>query len=118
MGPLTEQRMSEYQRRASLLRTGPSPAGGRKAGRQAAARAGKARGKFDPRAGILYQTVSRLPVANQDFLGSGMVDIRREGRHPPGGSQPEISSPEKTHRTPERALPLRTQETKWPGSER
>ena len=39
----------------------------------------KARGKFGPRDGILYQTASRLPVANQVFLGSWMVDICQEG---------------------------------------
>ena len=38
------------------------------------------RGHLGPRDGILYQIVSRLPVANQVFLGSWMVDIRQEGR--------------------------------------
>ena len=28
---------------------------------------------------IFYQTVSRLPVANQDYLGFWTVDIHREG---------------------------------------
>ena len=37
----------------------------------------KARGKVGPRDGILYQTASRLPVANQVFLGSWTVDIAR-----------------------------------------
>ena len=40
----------------------------------------KARDKLGPRDGILYQTVSRLPVVNQIFLGSWMVDILQEGR--------------------------------------
>ena len=40
----------------------------------------KARGNLGPRASILHQTVSRLPVANQVFLGSWMVDICQEGR--------------------------------------
>ena len=40
----------------------------------------KARGKLSPRDGILYQTVSRLPVPDQVFLGSWTVDIRQEGR--------------------------------------
>ena len=40
----------------------------------------KARGNLDPRDGILHQTVSRLPVNNQVFLGSWMVDIHQEGR--------------------------------------
>ena len=39
----------------------------------------KARGNLSPRDGILHQTVSRLPVANQVFLGSRTVDICQEG---------------------------------------
>ena len=39
----------------------------------------KVRGNLGPREGILHQTVSRLPVANQVFLGSWMVDICQEG---------------------------------------
>ena len=39
----------------------------------------KARGSLSPRDGILHQIVSRLPVANQVFLGSWMVDICQEG---------------------------------------
>ena len=38
----------------------------------------KARGKHGRRDGILYQTVSKLPVANKDFLGSWTVDIHQE----------------------------------------
>ena len=38
------------------------------------------RGNLGPRDSILYQTASRLPVANQDFLGFWTVDIHREGR--------------------------------------
>ena len=37
------------------------------------------RGKLGPRDGIPYQNVSRLPVANQVYLGSWVVDIHREG---------------------------------------
>ena len=40
----------------------------------------KARGNLGPRDGILHRTVSRLPVANQVFLGSWTVDIHQEGR--------------------------------------
>ena len=40
----------------------------------------KARGNLGPRDCILHQTVSRLPVANQVFLGSWMVDSCQEGR--------------------------------------
>ena len=69
--------LSKYQRRASQLRTSPSPAGGREAG---SLQPEPERGNLGPRNGILYQTVSRLPVANQVFLRSWMVDIHREGR--------------------------------------
>ena len=40
----------------------------------------KARGNLGPRDGILHHSVSRLPVANQIFLGSWTVDICQEGR--------------------------------------
>ena len=39
----------------------------------------KAMGKLGPRDGILYQIVSRLPVANQGFLGFQTVDSHQEG---------------------------------------
>ena len=39
----------------------------------------KARGNLSPRDGILHQIVSRLPVANQVFLKSWMVDICQDG---------------------------------------
>ena len=39
----------------------------------------KARDGLDPRDKILHQMVSRLPVANQVFLGSWTVDICQEG---------------------------------------
>ena len=51
----------------------------------------KARGNLDPRDGILHQTVSRLPVAKQVFLGSWMVDICQEGRS-------QRSAPQRRHR--------------------
>ena len=38
----------------------------------------KVRGNLSPR-NILHQTVSRLPGANQVFLGSWTVDIHQEG---------------------------------------
>ena len=53
--------LSKYQRRASQLWTGPSPTGGREAGRR---HPEPERGKFGPRDGIPYQNASRLPVAN------------------------------------------------------
>ena len=67
--------LNKYQRRASRLQTIPSPL---ETGRQAgAARAGQ--GQYWAQEGILYQTASRHPVANQDFLGFWMVGIHREG---------------------------------------
>ena len=61
------------------------------AGRQAGdSQSWKARGKLGPRDGILYQTVSRLPVANQVFLGSWTVDIHQEGRS-------QRSAPQRRH---------------------
>ena len=57
------------------------------AGKQASnSQSQKARGKLSPRDGIPYHTASRLPVANQVFLGSWTVDIHQEGhsqRSPP-----------------------------------
>ena len=50
----------------------------------------KARGKLGPRDGILYQTASRLPVANQVFLGSWTVDICQEGHS-------QRSAPQRRH---------------------
>ena len=39
---------------------------------------------------IIYQTASRLPVANQVFLGSWMVDTHQEGRS-------QTSAPQRRH---------------------
>ena len=39
----------------------------------------RARGKLGPRDGIFHHSVSRLPVANQIFLGPWTVDICQEG---------------------------------------
>ena len=69
--------MSKYQRKASWQGTGPSSDRGREAGR---GQPEPETGNLGPRDGILYQTASRLPVANQVFLGSWMVDIHQEGR--------------------------------------
>ena len=79
--------MSEYQRRASWLRTSPSPTREREAsGRED--RTGKWQSL--PQRGILYQTTSRLPVANQDFFEFWMVDICQECRS-------QRSAPQKRH---------------------
>ena len=50
----------------------------------------KLRGNLGPRDGILHQTVSRFPVANQVFLGSWMVDNRQEGHS-------QRSAPQRRH---------------------
>ena len=50
----------------------------------------KARGNLGPRDSIFHQTVSRLPVANQVFLGSWMVDTHQEGRS-------QTSAPQRRH---------------------
>ena len=50
----------------------------------------KARGKLGSRDGILNQTVSTLPVANQVFLGSWTVDICHEGHS-------QRSTPQRRH---------------------
>ena len=73
----------------------------------------KAKGNLGPSDGIPHQTVSRLPVANQVFLGSWTVDICQEGR-----SQRSSISLQETHSTPEMALQLRTQETEQLGQSR
>ena len=60
-------------------------------GRQAGdSQSQKARGNLGLRDGILYQTVSRLSVANQVFLGSWMVDICQEGHS-------QRSAPQRIH---------------------
>jgi len=63
--------LNKYQRRASQLHTGPSPAA-RGNGRHATATGGRQGAISAPETGILHQTVNRLlaPVANQVFLGS------------------------------------------------
>ena len=77
---------------------GPSPTGGREAGR---GQSEPERGNLGPRDGIIYQTASRLSVVNQEFLGFWMVDICQEGHSQRSASQ-------KRHK----ARPLYTQKTK------
>ena len=79
--------LSEYQRRVSWQRTAPSSAGGKKAGGQ---QPELERCNLGPRDGILYQTVSRLPAANQIFLRSWTVHICQEGCS-------QRSAPQKRH---------------------
>ena len=91
--------LSEYRKRASQQRTGPSPAEGREAGGQ---QPEPERGKLSPRDGILHQTASRLPVANQAFLGSWTDDICRE-------SCSQRLSPQKRHMTHLRSTRVHTE---------
>ena len=76
------QRPEQYHRRASQLQTGPSTSRGSGDGCQPEPE----RGKLHLREGIPYQTANRLPDSNQR-----LPEIL-DGCHPPGGSQPEISS--------------------------
>ena len=50
----------------------------------------KARGNLGHKDGILHQTVSRLPVTDQVFLGFWMVDIHQEGHS-------QRSAPQRRH---------------------
>ena len=61
----------------------------------------KAKGNLSPRD-------SRLPVANQVFLGSWMVDICQEDHS-------LRSAPQRRHSTPETVLSRRTREIELPG---
>ena len=62
------------------------------------------KGAFGPRQASYTKRQADF-IANQDFLGFWMIDIRREGRN----------SPEETHGTPEKVCPLYTQKTEWLG---
>ena len=71
------------------MQTGPIPP--LEAERQAGdSQSWKASGNLGPIDGILHQTVSMLPVANQVFLGSWTVDIHQEGRS-------QRSAPQRRH---------------------
>ena len=72
---------------ASSGQAHPLPETGRQVGDS---QSQKARGKLIPRDSILHQTASRLPVANQVFLGSWMVDICQEGHS-------QRSAPQRRH---------------------
>jgi len=96
--PSQNKRLSDPQRKATGCGPAHPPP---EAERQASdSQSWKVRGNLGPRDGVLYQTASWLPVANQVFLVSWTVDIHQE-----------VSSPEETHSTPEIALLLHTQET-------
>ena len=81
-----KRKTEQFQRRASLKQTGPSPAGGRR-------KRGGERGKLGPRDGTPYQTANRPPVSNQR-----LPEIL-DGWHPLGGSRLETSSPHRAHPT-------------------
>ena len=57
-------------------------------------------GNLGPRDSILYQTASRLPVTNQDVLGSWMVDICQKGHS-------QTSAPQRRHTAPLRCCASR-----------
>ena len=79
--------------RGELAGSGPAhslPEAGRQVGDS---QSQKARSKLSPRDGSLSQTVSRLPVANQVFLGSWTVDICWEGLS-------QRSAPQRRHTAP------------------
>ena len=86
------KRLSEHQRRASWLLTGPSPTGGREAGRRQPELESEGI-HLSPRNGILHQTVSQLLVANQIFLVSWTVGIHQEGHS-------QRSAPQRRHMAP------------------
>ena len=79
--------LSEYLRRACCRPAHPLPEAGMQAG---TSQSWKERGKLGPRDSIPYQTVSRLSVTNQVFLGSWTVDIHQEGCS-------QRSAPQKRH---------------------
>ena len=68
--------LSKHQSRASQLQTGCSPQR-RQRGRHATARVGRHGATSAPEMAS-FTRLSRLPVANQVFLGSWMVDIHQE----------------------------------------
>ena len=77
--------LREYQKRAGWP---IPPARGRETSGQQPESEGE--GQSWPQRRILHQTVSRLPVANQDFLRSWMVDILQEGHS-------QRSAPQRRH---------------------
>ena len=78
-------RTEQFQRRASWLRTGPFPAGGRRQG-------GGERGKLGPRDGIPTKLQTGFQSLTKDFLRFWMVDIRQEGR---GSSEQTQDAPDR-----------------------
>ena len=79
---LTEQRVERTPKESWPAAYRPLPSRWRQRGRRGTARAGRqgVTPILSAETSVLHQTVSRLPVANQVFLGSWMVDIHQEGR--------------------------------------
>ena len=71
--------LNNHQRKVGWLWTGPSPPEGREAGMRQPEPEGE--GPSQPQSQHPPKTVSRLPVANHDFLGSWMVEFCQEERH-------------------------------------
>ena len=87
-GLLTEQRIEQIPKESQPAADQPNPHQ-RQRGRQATARAGRRRAISAPETASSTK-LSRIPVANQVFLGSWMVDIRQEGRS-------QRSAPQRRH---------------------
>ena len=101
--------LSKYKRRASLAAYRPLPlAGGREAGTWQPEPEGK---------GLLQSQPQRPASSTKLWAGSQLRTTSSwdpGGWHLPGGSQPEISSPEEIQSTPQTMLSWCTQETKRP----
>ena len=77
--------LSKYRGELASCRQAHPPAVGREAGGRQPELVGE--GKSQPQRCILNQTMSRLLVASQVFLGSWMVDIHQEGHSQRSGPQ-------------------------------
>ena len=82
--------LSKYRGELASCRQAHPPAVGREAGGRQPELVGE--GKSQPQRCILNQTMSRLLVASQVFLGSWMVDIHQEGHS-------QRSAPQRRHTT-------------------
>ena len=99
--------LSEHQRRPSRLRTGPSPRWRERRAGDSQSR--KARGNLDPR----DASSTKLWAGPQWRTKASEI---LDSWHPPGGSQPETSSPEDTHGAAEMALHGTPRNPRgWPG---
>ena len=98
--------LSEYQRKVNQLHMEPSLPRGREAGEPQSEPEGK---------GLLQSWLQRPPNCDQAPSCKTCLPGNLEVWRLPGVSQPEISSPEETHGTPETVLSWHTGETEWTG---